>query len=83
MEWVKLAFVGFRGKTPATSNRNQMGASMNLPYETNIIIALCIVGFCLLGVGYSFRDRGWGLALVWIGVITMMGPIAYRLLVMF
>ena len=83
MEWVKLAFVGFRGKTPASPNRKRMGDTMNLPYETNIIIALCIVGFCLLGVGYSFRDRGWGLALVWIGVITMMGPIAYRLLVMF
>ncbi|WP_404425441.1 hypothetical protein [Thalassospira australica] len=56
---------------------------MNLPYETNIIIALCIVGFCLLAVGFSFRDRNLGLALIWIGVITMMGPIAYRLLIMF
>ncbi|WP_169715076.1 hypothetical protein [Thalassospira alkalitolerans] len=56
---------------------------MTTLYETNVIIGLCIVGFCLLGVGYNFRYRGWGLALVWVGVITMMGPIAYRLIVMF
>ncbi|MBX2831375.1 MAG: hypothetical protein KTR23_09385 [Rhodospirillales bacterium] len=56
---------------------------MNMTTENNVILALCVIGFCLLGFGFSNRDRNWGVAMMWVGVITMMGPIAYRLLTLF
>jgi len=59
------------------------GTVMNMTTENNVILALCVIGFCLLGFGFSNRDRNWGVAMMWVGVITMMGPIAYRLLTLF
>tara|TARA_R110002049_G_scaffold75862_7_gene195236 strand:- start:55944 stop:56171 length:228 start_codon:yes stop_codon:yes gene_type:complete len=59
------------------------GSFMNLMNENVIVLVICIVGFCLLGFGFTNRDRNWGVVLMWIGVVTMLGPIAWRLLTLF
>lgn len=59
------------------------GRVMNLMNENIIVLVICIVGFCLLGFGFTNRDRNWGVVLMWIGVLTMLGPIAWRLLTLF
>ena len=46
--------------------------------ENNIILVLCVVGFGFLAVGFNNRDRGWGLAMMWGGLVTMLAPIAWR-----
>ncbi len=51
--------------------------------ENNIILVLCVVGFGFLAVGFNNRDRGWGLAMMWVGLVTMLAPIAWRLLTLF
>lgn len=56
---------------------------MIMAIENNIILVLCVIGFGFLAVGFSNRDRNWGVAMMWVGVLTMLGPIAYRLLTLF
>lgn len=56
---------------------------MNLANENIIVLIICIVGFCFLGVGFTNRDRTWGVVMMWAGVLTMLGPIAWRLLTLF
>jgi len=57
---------------------------MNMTTTENIaVLVICVVGFCLLGFGFTNRDRNWGVAMTWVGVLTMLGPIAWRLLTLF
>ena len=56
---------------------------MSMTTENTVILLVCIIGFCLLGFGFNNRNQNWGVALMWVGVITMLGPIAYRLLTLF
>ncbi|MDG4718217.1 MULTISPECIES: hypothetical protein [Thalassospira] len=56
---------------------------MSMTTENTVILIVCIIGFCLLGFGFNNRNQGWGVAMMWIGVVTMLGPIAYRLLTLF
>ena len=56
---------------------------MNMTTENNVILAVCVVGFVLLGVGFTNRNQNWGVAMMWVGGVTMLGPIAYRLLTLF
>ncbi|NIZ01324.1 hypothetical protein [Thalassospira lucentensis] len=51
--------------------------------ENNIVILLCLIGFGLLAVGFSNRDENWGLCTMWVGALTMFGPVAWRLLTLF
>lgn len=54
-----------------------------MPIGTETIMIICIVGFCLLCFGFNFRRRGWGVAMMWLGILTMLAPIAWRLLTLF
>ena len=36
------------------------------------LIILIGTGFVLLGLGYSFRDRGWGVGMIAAGVLTIV-----------
>lgn len=51
--------------------------------ETNSIIlhtmlSLLFLGFTLMGIGFHFRERVWGITLLALGSVTMLSTIAYR-----
>ena len=57
---------------------------MNMTTTENIaVLVICAVGFCLLGCGFTNRDRDWGVVMMWVGVLTMLGPVVWRLLTLF
>lgn len=43
------------------------------------LIILIGTGFALLGIGYNYRDKNWGIALIAIGVLTMFSTISFKL----
>ena len=47
----------------------------------HIMIALLLVGFLLLGVGFSNREREWGIWLTGLGVLVMFAPLLFKLFV--
>lgn len=44
----------------------------------NLMLALLIGGFLLLGVGFNFREHEWGIRMLGLGVLLMLIPIALR-----
>lgn len=49
----------------------------------NWMLSLILTGFVLMGVGFSFRERSWGIALLALGSATMLSSIAYKLYLTF
>lgn len=49
----------------------------------NWMLSLILTGFVLMGVGFSFRERNWGIALLALGSATMLSSIAYKLYLTF
>ncbi|EPL59977.1 hypothetical protein [Stutzerimonas stutzeri] len=47
------------------------------------LIILIGTGFVLLGLGYSFRDRGWGVGMIAAGVLTMFSTVAFKVYITF
>ena len=47
--------------------------------ETNSMLAILIVGFVCLMIGFSRRDNEWGVAILAVGAVIMLGTIAYRI----
>lgn len=45
----------------------------------NIMLGLIIVACLLLGVGFQFRRYPWGLAIMWLGALTMLAVFAYKI----
>lgn len=44
------------------------------------MLGLLLLGFLLLGVGFSFRDKGWGVGLMLFGSVVLLTTIAVRIL---
>lgn len=44
-----------------------------------IVFTLLIIAGCLLGIGFNFRDSGWGIAIMWLGAIIMLTTIGYKI----
>lgn len=44
-----------------------------------IVLILLLIACCLLGFGFSFREYSWGIAVMWLGSITMLSAIAYKI----
>ncbi|MFD1261197.1 hypothetical protein [Entomomonas asaccharolytica] len=44
-----------------------------------IVLILLIIACCLLGFGFNFRQHNWGIAIMWLGAITMLSAIAYKI----
>ncbi|MCY1186110.1 hypothetical protein D3C76_723940 [compost metagenome] len=42
-------------------------------------LAIIIFSMFMLGTGYTLRERNSGLALMWIGVLSMLSVITYRI----
>lgn len=45
----------------------------------NIVFTLLIIAGSLLGLGFNFRDYGWGIAIMWVGAIIMLSAIGYKI----
>ncbi|MFG0380121.1 hypothetical protein ACF8C6_04055 [Pseudomonas sp. zbq_18] len=45
----------------------------------NIMLALLVSGFLLLGFGFNYREHEWGVRLIGVGVLVTLMPIAFRL----
>ncbi len=49
----------------------------------NNMLVLIIVGFVLMGIGFSARSREWGIWLLGLGILCLLGTIAYKSYVTF
>ncbi|MCU1719172.1 hypothetical protein [Pseudomonas sp. 5P_3.1_Bac2] len=47
--------------------------------EINTMLAVLVVGFIFLMVGFSRREHEWGIAVLGIGGVIMLGTIGYRI----
>lgn len=47
---------------------------------TRITIAIAFIGLLGLIVGFTTRDRPWGVYVMWAGVMCMLGVIAHYIL---
>ena len=45
----------------------------------NIMLALLVSGFLLLGFGFNYREHEWGVRLIGVGVLVTLIPIAFRM----
>ncbi|MCJ1886122.1 hypothetical protein ACAW63_15110 [Pseudomonas sp. QE6] len=44
-----------------------------------VTIAIIVFGMFMLGIGFTIRERGVGVLLMWIGVLSMLSVITYRI----
>ncbi|WP_437884150.1 hypothetical protein [Pseudomonas sp. LRF_L74] len=45
----------------------------------DIMLLLLCIGFLLLGIGFSYREREWGVSLIGFGALVMLAPIALKM----
>lgn len=48
--------------------------------EVHVMLGLLVLGFLILGTGFSFRDKGWGVALMLAGSAVLLITIAVRII---
>lgn len=39
-----------------------------------------VTGMLLLCVGYSYRERGFGVLMIWVGMIVIIGTTCYKII---
>jgi len=44
-------------------------------------LGILVFGMFMLGIGFTIRERGTGVVLMWIGVLSMLSIISYRIYV--
>ncbi|SDI19169.1 hypothetical protein [Pseudomonas panipatensis] len=44
-----------------------------------VTLAVIIFGMFMLGIGFTIRERSSGVLLMWIGVLSMLSVISYRI----
>lgn len=44
-----------------------------------VTLAVIIFGMSMLGIGFTLRERPFGVLLMWIGVLSMLSIITYRI----
>ncbi|MCW3148949.1 hypothetical protein N8H22_10130 [Stutzerimonas stutzeri] len=52
-------------------------------YELDVMLGLLMVAFVLLIVGYAARDKGWGAAMIGLGIVGAMSVLAYKMYLTF
>lgn len=53
---------------------------MNPTDALHLMLSLLVLGFMLLGVGFHFRDKGVGVALMMAGSAVLLATIAARII---
>ncbi|WP_019342181.1 hypothetical protein [Stutzerimonas stutzeri] len=49
----------------------------------DFMLLLVITSFVLMGVGFNFRERGWGIALLGLGIVSVLSTLLYKLQITF
>ncbi|MCP9338351.1 hypothetical protein [Stutzerimonas xanthomarina] len=49
----------------------------------DFMLLLIITSFVLMGVGFNFRERGWGIALLGLGIVCVMSTLFYKMQIAF
>lgn len=44
-----------------------------------VTLSVIIFGMFMLGIGFTIRERGIGVFLMWVGVLSMLSIITYRI----
>lgn len=45
----------------------------------NSVLLMLVTGMVLLCLGYQRRDAAWGIAVLWIGAMAMLGTMFYAI----
>ena len=53
---------------------------MTFTHEAQVMLVLLVSGFLLLGVGFHFRDKGVGIAIMMAGAVVLLGTVAVRII---
>ncbi|MFJ4144714.1 hypothetical protein [Pseudomonas sp. NPDC089734] len=48
------------------------------PFHSMLIIT--VIGMLLLSVGFSYRDKGIGVFMIWIGMVFVIGTVGFKIL---
>lgn len=51
--------------------------------DIDSMLIILLVSFALLCVGFSFRDRQWGIGVLAIGILSIFSTIFYKLYISF
>jgi hypothetical protein len=46
----------------------------------NFVLSLIVIGMVLLCLGYQRRETAWGIGVMWVGAMTMLGMMVYTIL---
>jgi hypothetical protein len=49
------------------------------PTSLFITLAIIVFGMFMLGIGFTLRQRGLGVFLMWVGTLSMLSVITYRI----
>lgn len=49
--------------------------------DLHLMIVLLISGFLLLGIGFSNREKEWGIWLTGLGTVSMFAPIVLKMMI--
>lgn len=49
--------------------------------DQQLVLAILIVGFFLVGIGFENRERTWSIGVLTFGVITCFSVVAYKVYV--
>ncbi|MDN6858573.1 hypothetical protein QO207_18425 [Pseudomonas sp. CAN2814] len=49
------------------------------PTSLFITLAIIVFGMFMLGIGFTLRQRGLGVFLMWVGTLSMLSIITYRI----
>ncbi|MDF3937003.1 hypothetical protein [Pseudomonas citronellolis] len=47
----------------------------------SVLVTLCVIvfGMFMLGIGFTIRERPLGVFMMWVGVLSMLSIITYRI----
>ncbi|GFM88011.1 hypothetical protein PSCICO_34100 [Pseudomonas cichorii] len=70
-------------KTPAPNPSRLIGAE-SVRYRAmdpfHSMLMITVIGMLLLSVGFSYRDRGAGVFMIWIGMVFVIGTVGFKIL---
>ena len=52
-------------------------------YDIDSMLAILLVSFALMCLGFSFRDRQWGIGTLAIGILLVLSTLFYKLYITF
>ncbi|VVN05603.1 hypothetical protein PS645_05380 [Pseudomonas fluorescens] len=50
------------------------------PQSFNAMLIPILTGMILLAIGYNFRDKNAGIFAMWIGMLTILGTVVFKIL---